>query len=125
MNIDDLTLGQLKQLQAMAPGVPGAVPATVAYVSPNLGLHVLVRTYSAGVHVGVLVAKDGQTAVLKNARRIWKWAGAFTCSALAVSGPAKEGTRVSVAVDTIELERCIEFIPTTGEARAAIEACGE
>lgn len=37
---------------------------------------VIVRTYSAGVHVGELVSHKGTEVTLKNARRIWKWVGA-------------------------------------------------
>lgn len=41
---------------------------------------VLVRTYSAGVHFGVLVKREGQEVHLKNARRLWSWSGAFSLS---------------------------------------------
>ena len=38
--------------------------------------YVMVRTYSAGVFAGELVSRKGQEVILKNARRIWYWAGA-------------------------------------------------
>ncbi len=42
--------------------------------------HVLVRTYSAGVHFGILVKRDGKEVTLANCRRIWSWNGANTGS---------------------------------------------
>ena len=44
--------------------------------------YVVVRTYSAGVHVGELKSRKGKEVVLINARRLWKWCGAFTLSEL-------------------------------------------
>jgi len=49
----------------------------------------LVRTYSAGVFAGELVSRKGQEVVLKDARRIWYWAGAATLSELAMRGTSK------------------------------------
>ena len=43
--------------------------------------HVVVRNLSAGVHVGELKSRKGKEVVLVNARRLWKWCGAFTLSA--------------------------------------------
>lgn len=71
--------------------------------SPFLNQHVLVRTFSAGVHIGTLVIKDETNVVLKDARRIWKWNGAFTLSEIATTGIKKSGSRLSVAVPMIEL----------------------
>jgi hypothetical protein len=93
--------------------------------SPFLGKAVLVRTYSAGVHVGELEARDGTTVLLKNARRIWTWRGAFTLSEVATKGIAKSGSRMSVAVPMIELTQAIEILATTEEARASFDAIHE
>ena len=35
----------------------------------------MVRTYSAGVFAGYIESRDWKEAVLRNARRIWQWAG--------------------------------------------------
>jgi hypothetical protein len=90
-----------------------------------LGKHVVVRTYSAGVHIGELAEKDGTSVVLKSARRLWKWSGAFTLSEVATAGISKHGSRMSVAVPVIELTEAIELIPTTPEARATFDAVHE
>jgi hypothetical protein len=72
----------------------------------------IVRTYSAGVHVGELVSLDGKTCVLRNARRIWRWRGANTLNEIAIRGVNRtEYTRISDAVHTITLTEAIEVIP--------------
>ena len=47
---------------------------------------VLVRTYSAGVHVGTLVSREGRDVVLADARRIWSWRGANTLHEISLRG---------------------------------------
>ncbi|MFN4288930.1 MAG: DUF6948 domain-containing protein [Brevundimonas sp.] len=92
--------------------------------SPFIGQHVLVRTYSAGVHLGELVSKDGTNVILKGARRLWRWYGAFTLSEASQKGVAKN-SRIAAPVPLIELTEAIEIIPTTDEARATFEAIHE
>lgn len=65
------------------------------------GDFVIIRTQSMGVHFGKLVERKGSRVTLTEARRIWSWSGALSCSELAISGP-KSG-RISVAVDEIDL----------------------
>lgn len=38
-----------------------------------IGKKVVVRTYSAGVHVGTLSEREGKEVMLVDARRIWRW----------------------------------------------------
>jgi hypothetical protein len=76
-----------------------------------LGDEVIVRTYSAGVHVGNLVSLEGATCVLSNARRIWKWAGAFTLNEIALQGVDRKNSRICKPVPTITLTQAIEVIP--------------
>lgn len=89
-----------------------------------VGQHCVVRTFSAGVHLGEVASKDGKSVVLKNARRLWRWQGAFTLSEVATKGVAKT-SRIAVAVPVIELTEAIELIPTSEEARATFDACHE
>lgn len=93
--------------------------------SPLIGKHVLVRTYSAGVHIGTLAAKDGENVLLTDARRLWKWSGAFTLSEVATVGINPKQSRMAVAVPMIELTNANEIIPTTEAARATFEKCHE
>jgi len=79
--------------------------------SPFIGKLVMVRTYSAGVHFGTLVSKNGQNAVLENAHRVHYWAKACSLSQLAMEGDKDiSNARISMAVTKIELDRVIEVI---------------
>lgn len=77
--------------------------------------YVVVRTYSAGVHVGVLKAKEGKEVILSNSRRLWYWEKAFTLSAVATKGIGGD-SKISVPVTNIQLTEAIEIIPCTPEA---------
>ncbi len=86
------------------------------------GKYVIVRTYSAGVFAGTIVARKGQEVVLKNARRIWKWAGAASLSQLAQQGTSAPGECMCpCAVDRGELLQAIEILDVTPIARKSIE----
>ena len=84
---------------------------------------VIVRTYSAGVFMGVLKSRKGQEVVLENARRIWYWAGAASLSQLAMEGTSKpESCKFPCPVDRVELLQAIEILDVTERARKSIEA---
>jgi hypothetical protein len=86
-----------------------------------IGKDVLVRTYSAGVHVGTLKSRDGKEVVLTNARRVWYWDGAATLSQLAMEGTSKpENCKFPCPVNEILLTDAIEIIPITDKARESI-----
>ena len=78
-----------------------------------VGPEVLVRTYSAGVHIGTLIKREGKEVTLSNARRLWSWAGAFTLSAVATEGVSRNSSRISKPVSSIVLTEAIEIIPVT------------
>ena len=80
------------------------------------GKVVVVRTCSAGVHVGTLVSLNGKEVELASAVRIWRWKGANTLSELANHGASEEWTRISEAVASIILTDAIEIIPASSEA---------
>ena len=83
--------------------------------------NVIVRTDSAGVFAGELVSRKGQEVVLKDARRIWYWAGAATLSELAVRGTSKpDECKFPSKVARIELLQAIEIIDMTPTAVESI-----
>ena len=82
---------------------------------------VIVRTYSAGVHFGRLVERNGKEVKLADARRIWSWKGANTLNEIATMGVGK-GSRVSVAVESILLLEAIEIILCTSGAAKVLDA---
>lgn len=81
-----------------------------------IGEFVLVRTFSAGVHCGTLDECSGTSVVLTDARKIWRWSGAFTLNEMSVSGCA-ESSRISQPVPRILLTQAIEVIPCSTEAK--------
>ena len=72
---------------------------------------VIIRTYSAGVHIGVLKSRKGREIELTGARRLWSWSGAFTLNAVATKGVERKSSRISVPVSSITLLDAIEVIP--------------
>lgn len=84
--------------------------------------YVIVRTYSAGVFAGELESRKGREVVMRNARRIWYWAGAASLSQLAMEGTSKPNEcKFPIAVDRVELLEAIEIIDVTPQAKASIE----
>lgn len=82
-----------------------------------IGKFVICRTYSAGVHTGYLQEIHGTAGILKEARRLWKWTGAFTLNEVANDG-CGEDSRISNPVKEILLTEIIEVIPCTEKATA-------
>lgn len=82
MNINDLTIGQAKELASMF-GAPAAKAFT-----PHIGKRCIVRTYASGVFCAEVVAQDGRMLELKNSRRLWSWKASdgISLSAVAVVG---------------------------------------
>lgn len=81
---------------------------------PMLGRRCIVRTYSAGVHIGDVVYVNEMECKLENALRLWKWeGGGLSLSAVANNGI--KGGRLNYTGE-VYLTNCIEFIPTSPEA---------
>ena len=74
-----------------------------------VGKYCVVRTYSAGVHVGTVKSVNGTEVILENSRRIWNWKGAFTLSELSQNG-ISEG-KIAVSLPILVLTESIEIIP--------------
>jgi hypothetical protein len=85
---------------------------------PAIGKCCVIRTYSAGVHIGEVVAVDNRNVALKNSRRLYQWSGAFTLSAVAQYG-IKDG-KVACIVPELYLSEAIEIIPMTDKAAGCI-----
>ena len=85
--------------------------------------YVMIRTDSAGVHCGYLKSKEGKEVVLVDSIRIWKWAGAFTLSQLAMEGTKKpDNCKFDIPITTsITLTEAIEIIEMTDIAKQNIQ----
>ena len=104
------------------------VPETEATTIADGMKYVIVRTYSAGVHMGYLKDRKigGKEVTLVNARRAWYWAGAFTLSAMAVDGVSKpDECKFSTTVPEIILTEAIEIIPCTEKAKEILEGVSD
>lgn len=133
MNIENLTASEVRTLASIlnntttndkpASAMPDDTPAndksatTTKWQHPLIGKRVLVRTYSAGVHIGTLVSVNPDNAMechLKDALRLWRWeGGGLSLSAVAHNGI--KGGRLN-RTDEVVLTNAIEYIPTTEEA---------
>lgn len=113
MNLDDLTLGQIKEIGNLL-NLRNDKPVKD---HPMLGQRCLIRTYSAGVHIGDVVWINPDNAMeckLINALRLWKWTdGGLSLSAVANNGI--KGGRLN-RTGEVMLTNAIEYIPTTEEA---------
>ena len=116
MNINELTLGQIREIKLLLVG--SGAPNKTAH--PMLGRRCLIRTYSAGVHIGDVAwinPENSMEVKLENAMRLWKWTGGgLSLSAVASNGI--KGGRLNRTGEVL-LTNAIEMIPTTQEAEAS------
>ena len=120
MSIDNLTIGQFKELSAlMQSGAQAPAPTDLQF---GIGKKVIIRTYSAGVWFGLLAQKAGNEVILHGARRLWQWKAkkGISLSAVAVHGIDPKESRVPNPVEAVWLE-AIEIIPCTPNAIMSIE----
>ena len=119
MNLDDLTIGQARELaRLLGLGLTGQKMAQ-SVPHPAVGKYCVIRTYSAGVHAGTVTAVSGGEVTLTDSRRIWSWSGALSCSEIAVTGIT--GGKVAVSVPAIHLLGVIEIIPASSEAEKCLK----
>lgn len=118
-DIDNFTLGQLKQIANMFNGQ--AVPPQAA-PHPFIGKYVIARCYSAGVHAGTVVSVDGDTAILQDSRRLWSWKAqdGVALSGVAQKGLAQDGNKVDTLNPEIYLTGICELIPCSAAAKDSI-----
>lgn len=115
INIYDLTLAQLREIKELyIKDLEKDFPS--AGYHPMLGRRCLIRTYSAGVHIGDIKYVSGMEVKLHNALRLWEWEqGGLSLSAIATNGVKK--ARLNKCAE-IYLTNVIEIIPTTDVAEA-------
>jgi hypothetical protein len=90
-----------------------AAPAQAPEKKPSItedfiGKMCVVRTYSAGVYVGIVRQIEGQEALMENARIVYRWEGAFTLLEMATNGIT--GGKISKPVAKIYLPQIINTI---------------
>jgi len=81
----------------------------------------IIRTYSAGVFAGYVESRTGKEVVIRDAIRIWQWAGANSLSQLAVDGTnSPSNCHFAMSVDKIEVLEAIELLDVTAKAKSNI-----
>lgn len=80
-----------------------------------VGKYCVIRTYSAGVHVGLVESVNGTEVILKDSRRIYYWKGAFTLSELSQNGVGND-SKIAISVPSLVLTEAIEIIPCSKKA---------
>ena len=84
----------------------------------------IIRTYSAGVHVGYVKNHEGITAELINSRRMWNWKEkAAELNQMAMEGCKSD--KFSMAVPKITVVGVIEVIPCSEKAKNYLQAIKE
>lgn len=122
MNINDLTIGQAREIASMVAGVSGS-PAKYEFTT---GAHVIVRSRDAGVLFGNYAGNDGSTVRLTNAIQLWKWHAAKGISLLDVAtyGVKKSECKFSTAQATVTIFNACALISVTDEAARSIMSVG-
>jgi hypothetical protein len=118
MNLNDLTIGQAKELAALFSGV--AQTQTVHQVL--IGEYVIVRCRDAGVHAGILKSYNGREAVLAESRRLWYWKPANNqkyLSGCAIAG-LHENSKVGAPISLTVLTETCEIIACENAAKVSI-----
>jgi hypothetical protein len=112
MNLDSLTIGQVKELSQFITGKSNVTEHQPDPALKFIGKTCMFRTYSAGVHFGELAEKKGQTCLVKNAQRVWYWTQACSLSQLAMEGSKNfSECKIAMPVEEMILEQVIEIIP--------------
>ena len=117
MNINDLTIGQAKELACLF-----GQAQTATQECEMVGVYAIIRTYSAGVWFGKVLKKSGAEIILGEARRLYYWTTAnkgISLSEVSIHGLSTD-SKVCEAVDRIWLQP-IEIIPTTQKAEENIK----
>ena len=121
MNIEDLTLKQIREIQGLFLSGAG-ISREAKSGHPFVGKYVICRCASAGVHAGILVSQTGDEAILNDSRRLWSWTAKEGIALSGVAMHGLKGGKVDVMVPQIALTGVIETIPTSEIARDSIQS---
>ena len=82
----------------------------------------IIRAYGAGVFLARIESRKGQEVVLRDARRLWYWAGAASLSQLAQEGTSNPSAcKFPTPVDRVELLQVVEIIDLSDVAKKSID----
>lgn len=116
MNIDDLTLGQVKQLQGLF-GKPVHSKSESSIMGDMIGKYVIVRSRNEGINAGYVERADDTGIILKQARRIWyhrpenknmSWYEGVAVSGLSTDSKVSEAVEVKAIIEDYSITLCSE-----------------
>lgn len=122
MNINELTIGQAKELAGLFGD-----SSKPHFSNQFIGQEVILRTYSAGNHFGVLKEYDPATgtAILENSRRLHGWHVASTAgislSEISQLGIEPSKSKICTKLPIALIAEVIEVLPTTSTAAESIK----
>jgi len=117
MNINDLTIGQIKELMQFV----NQPQASSDGLSAMVGKKCIVRTYSAGVWFGEVTEKAGNEVILKNARRLRRWHTKKSISLSAIAMGDIDLSKCKIAEPVETWLEAIELIPCNEDAVKKLE----
>jgi len=125
MNIDELTLGQIKEIRCLlgANNNDAVVSNNNSLNNDIIGRKCIIRTYSAGVWFGTVLEKTKNECVIGDARRMYKWVTTdkgITLSEVSLTGVTNE-SKIQAPVSKVWLQQ-IELIPCTDIAIKSLES---
>lgn len=125
MDIENLTLKQIKEIAAIAGNLTGNDSGEYATFTPHIGKRCIVRTYASGVHFGEVVKQSGRMVEIKNCRRLWRWQAdeSISLSSVAVNGVRPNECKFPETVETQTILDALEIIPVSDKAAKSIDAC--
>ncbi len=81
---------------------------------------VIVRGDRSGVFFGTLLSLNGQSAVLSDVRKIWKWEGAKSVEQISLDGVSSE-SKITQSVTNMIITDAIQVLPCTDVSVNKIE----
>jgi len=107
MDINDLTIGQAKELSALFGNNDRADTTKMSLYSRYVGMYVICRTHNEGVNAGKVLALDETGVILEDARRLYYHKPASKSlswyEGVAIDGLSSD-SRVGAAVEKILVE---------------------
>lgn len=116
MSIDNLTIGEAKQLAAMFANANAS-----SRIQGN-GRPVIVRSRDAGVQFGYLESYEGSTVHLRNARQMWSWTAAEGGTLLDCATHGVKAGRFSTTCASVTVIGACAIIDCTDKAVKTLEA---
>ncbi len=120
MNVDNLTIGQARELATMFANT--TAPATSPAAAKGDERPVIVRSRDAGVQFGYLLGYEGSTVYLRDARQMWSWTAAKGGTLLDCATHGVKAGKFSAAASRVIVIGACAIIDVSAEALPSLES---